>query len=85
MKGLDGIQGPMYVGTGCVFRRQALYGHEPPKAAKRPRMGTCGYCPCFRRQKQYQKNSKANVIREAANLEGLKNITGLIISRLLAI
>ena len=30
MKGLDGIQGPMYVGTGCVFRRQALYGYEPP-------------------------------------------------------
>ncbi|KAJ0969571.1 hypothetical protein J5N97_022448 [Dioscorea zingiberensis] len=26
MKGLDGIQGPIYVGTGCVFRRQALYG-----------------------------------------------------------
>lgn len=22
MKGLDGIQGPMYVGTGCCFRRQ---------------------------------------------------------------
>ncbi|KAH6817434.1 Cellulose synthase family protein [Perilla frutescens var. frutescens] len=31
MKGLDGIQGPVYVGTGCVFRRQALYGYEPPK------------------------------------------------------
>ncbi|KAF3508716.1 hypothetical protein F2Q69_00008583 [Brassica cretica] len=24
MKGLDGIQGPIYVGTGCVFSRQAL-------------------------------------------------------------
>ncbi|GBG80750.1 hypothetical protein CBR_g31305 [Chara braunii] len=30
MKGLDGVQGPMYVGTGCVFRRQALYGFCPP-------------------------------------------------------
>ncbi|CAM6098857.1 unnamed protein product [Calypogeia fissa] len=30
MKGLDGIQGPVYVGTGCVFRRQALYGYYPP-------------------------------------------------------
>jgi cellulose synthase A len=30
LKGLDGIQGPMYVGTGCVFRRRALYGYEPP-------------------------------------------------------
>ncbi|MCI21299.1 cellulose synthase A catalytic subunit 2, partial [Trifolium medium] len=24
MKGLDGLQGPIYVGTGCVFRRYAL-------------------------------------------------------------
>ncbi|CAA7402379.1 unnamed protein product [Spirodela intermedia] len=30
MKGLDGIQGPVYVGTGCVFFRQALYGYGPP-------------------------------------------------------
>ncbi len=30
MKGLDGIQGPVYVGTGCVFRRRALYGYDPP-------------------------------------------------------
>ncbi|OWM90883.1 hypothetical protein CDL15_Pgr027370 [Punica granatum] len=30
MKGLDGIQGPVYVGTGCVFNRQALYGYGPP-------------------------------------------------------
>uniref|UniRef100_A0A0D9WY72 Cellulose synthase n=1 Tax=Leersia perrieri TaxID=77586 RepID=A0A0D9WY72_9ORYZ len=33
MKGLDGIQGPIYVGTGCVFRRQALYG----RARRKPR------------------------------------------------
>ncbi|KAF5956744.1 hypothetical protein HYC85_003969 [Camellia sinensis] len=38
MKGLDGIQGPVYVGTGCVFRRQALYGYNPPKDTKRPKM-----------------------------------------------
>lgn len=30
LKGLDGIQGPVYVGTGCVFKRQALYGYDPP-------------------------------------------------------
>ncbi|ONM06324.1 Cellulose synthase-like protein D3 [Zea mays] len=28
--GLDGLQGPIYVGTGCVFRRSALYGVDPP-------------------------------------------------------
>ncbi|KAM0943645.1 putative cellulose synthase (UDP-forming) chromatin regulator PHD family [Dioscorea sansibarensis] len=30
LRGLDGIQGPVYVGTGCVFNRTALYGYEPP-------------------------------------------------------
>ncbi|XP_057860210.2 cellulose synthase A catalytic subunit 4 [UDP-forming] isoform X2 [Cryptomeria japonica] len=30
LKGLDGIQGPMYLGTACVFRRQSLYGYAPP-------------------------------------------------------
>ena len=30
LKGLDGVQGPVYVGTGCVFRRKALYGVDPP-------------------------------------------------------
>ncbi|KMT03462.1 hypothetical protein BVRB_8g191460 [Beta vulgaris subsp. vulgaris] len=56
MKGLDGIQGPVYVGTGCVFRRQALYGYEPPKRPKRPKMVSCACCPCFGRRKKHQKS-----------------------------
>ena len=32
MRALDGLQGPMYVGTGCMFRRVALYGFDPPVA-----------------------------------------------------
>ncbi|KAK3130117.1 hypothetical protein QOZ80_6BG0489130 [Eleusine coracana subsp. coracana] len=52
MKGLDGIQGPVYVGTGCVFRRQALYGYNPPKGPKRPKMVMCDCCPCFGRKKR---------------------------------
>lgn len=31
MRALDGIQGPVYVGTGCLFRRFALYGFDPPR------------------------------------------------------
>lgn len=46
MKGLDGIQGPVYVGTGCVFNRQALYGYDPPKSEKRPKM-TCDCWPSW--------------------------------------
>ncbi|KAL9258680.1 Cellulose synthase-like protein [Drosera capensis] len=34
MRALDGIQGPVYVGTGCMFRRFALYGFEPPNLEK---------------------------------------------------
>ncbi|GAB2300169.1 Cellulose synthase A catalytic subunit 3 [UDP-forming] [Dionaea muscipula] len=34
LRGLDGIQGPVYVGTGCVFNRAALYGYEPPHKPK---------------------------------------------------
>ncbi|KAL0538337.1 hypothetical protein IC582_027353 [Cucumis melo] len=46
MRGLDGIQGPVYVGTGCVFNRQALYGYEPPVSEKRPKM-TCDCWPSW--------------------------------------
>ncbi|KEH36631.1 putative cellulose synthase (UDP-forming) [Medicago truncatula] len=41
MKGLDGIQGPVYVGTGCVFNRQALYGYSPPSMPPLPKSSSC--------------------------------------------
>jgi mixed-linked glucan synthase len=31
MLSLNGLQGPSYLGTGCMFRRVALYGMEPPR------------------------------------------------------
>ncbi|KAG9134036.1 hypothetical protein Leryth_004737 [Lithospermum erythrorhizon] len=34
MRALDGLQGPMYVGTGCIFRRIAVYGFSPPRATE---------------------------------------------------
>ncbi|KAK1627450.1 hypothetical protein QYE76_001765 [Lolium multiflorum] len=34
MRAMDGLQGPMYVGTGCIFRRTALYGFSPPRATE---------------------------------------------------
>lgn len=70
MKGLDGIQGPVYVGTGCVFRRRALYGYRPPKGPKRPRMVTCDCCPCFggrRRKLKYAK--QGSTIEESGETE----------------
>ncbi|KAJ9690729.1 hypothetical protein PVL29_013072 [Vitis rotundifolia] len=50
MKGLDGIQGPVYVGTGCVFNRQALYGYGPPNLPNLPKASSssssCSWCGC---------------------------------------
>nr|GEX73990.1 cellulose synthase A catalytic subunit 2 [UDP-forming]-like [Tanacetum cinerariifolium] len=64
MKGLDGIQGPIYVGTGCVFRRQALYGYDAP-TKKKPPGKTCNClpkwcCGCFGSRKKKTKGKKTN-------------------------
>ncbi|XP_009622336.1 cellulose synthase-like protein D4 [Nicotiana tomentosiformis] len=40
MRALDGLQGPMYVGTGCMFRRFALYGFDPAQPDKIPQKGS---------------------------------------------
>ncbi|KAF3452931.1 hypothetical protein FNV43_RR03364 [Rhamnella rubrinervis] len=69
MKGLDGIQGPCYVGTGCVFKRQALYGYNPPKGPKRPKMISCDCCPCFGRRKKLPKHAKHDANGEGASLQ----------------
>jgi cellulose synthase A len=63
LKGLDGIQGPMYVGTGCVFRRQALYGYEAPyKGGKPPQSSCSGLCPSWLfASPKSSKNSKSSL------------------------
>ncbi|GLU05362.1 hypothetical protein SLE2022_224640 [Rubroshorea leprosula] len=42
MRALDGIQGPVYVGTGCLFRRTAIYGFDPPSSGDET--GCCSCC-----------------------------------------
>ncbi|KAE8672089.1 Cellulose synthase A catalytic subunit 7 [Hibiscus syriacus] len=68
MLGLDGLQGPVYVGTGCVFNRQALYGYDPPVSEKRPKM-TCdcwpSWCCCCcggSRKKSKKKGEKKGLL-----------------------
>ncbi|PKU83840.1 Cellulose synthase A catalytic subunit 7 [UDP-forming] [Dendrobium catenatum] len=58
MKDLDGIQGPVYVGTDCVFSRQALFGYSSPKGPKRQKMVSFECCPCFgkRKKPRFDKN-----------------------------
>ncbi|GAA0140599.1 DNA-binding transcription factor [Lithospermum erythrorhizon] len=43
MRALDGLQGPVYVGTGCLFRRTALYSFDPPRS-KEYSTGCCSCC-----------------------------------------
>ncbi|KAE8706820.1 Cellulose synthase A catalytic subunit 2 [Hibiscus syriacus] len=86
MKGLDGIQGPIYVGTGCVFRRQALYGYDAP-VTKKPPCKTCiclpkwffRLCCCFRKNKKTKQKKTAMKLkqREASKqIHVLENIEG---------
>lgn len=57
LRGLDGIQGPVYVGTGCVFNRTALYGYEPPVKPKHKKPGLFSLC-CGGSRKKSSKSSK---------------------------
>ncbi|KAF9621845.1 hypothetical protein IFM89_028433 [Coptis chinensis] len=57
MKGLDGIQGPVYVGTGCMFNRQALYGYGPASLPSLPKpSSSCSWCCCCKRSKKPSKD-----------------------------
>jgi cellulose synthase A len=58
MKGLDGIQGPVYVGTGCCFYRQALYGYGPPSLPALPKSSACSWCCCCCPKKNVEKTEK---------------------------
>ncbi|CAN1268160.1 Cellulose synthase A catalytic subunit 6 [UDP-forming] [Linum perenne] len=86
MKGLDGIQGPIYVGTGCVFRRQALYGYDAPVKKKPPGktcncwprwlLSCCCFC-CKSGRKKNTKKIKTSKSNDKKNKEGSKQIHAL--------
>lgn len=68
MKGLDGIQGPVYVGTGCVFNRQALYGYGPLSLPTMPKTSSssCSWCgSCCRGKKSVKEMNFSEVHRDA--------------------
>ncbi|XP_047323167.1 cellulose synthase-like protein D3 [Impatiens glandulifera] len=57
MRALDGLQGPVYVGTGCLFRRVALYGFDPPRSKEYHQ----GFCSCCNpRRKRVASSSEEN-------------------------
>ncbi|CAM8989706.1 unnamed protein product [Rhodiola kirilowii] len=59
MRALDGLQGPVYVGTGCLFRRIALYGFDPPRA-KVDHPGCCSCCFSRRKKKSIANSPEKN-------------------------
>ncbi|KAL3696429.1 hypothetical protein R1sor_010505 [Riccia sorocarpa] len=73
LKGLDGIQGPVYVGTGCVFNRRALYGDDPLLKPKRNKGTYCDWC-CGPRKEKTKK--KPALSQRAANKKNLKKLSG---------
>ncbi|XP_047969549.1 cellulose synthase A catalytic subunit 5 [UDP-forming]-like isoform X2 [Salvia hispanica] len=82
MKGLDGLQGPIYVGTGCVFRRQALYGFDAPTKKKAPSK-TCNCWPkwcclcCGSRKSKKGKSRKAKRGKKSKHKEASKQVHAL--------
>ncbi|KAK4440073.1 Cellulose synthase A catalytic subunit [UDP-forming] [Sesamum alatum] len=65
MKGLDGIQGPVYVGTGCVFNRQALYGYGPSSLPSLPKTSSSFSWCCCRGKKPTKEKDLSEVYRDA--------------------
>jgi cellulose synthase-like protein len=55
MRALDGLMGPVYVGTGCLFRRVALYGFDPPRSKEH---GGCCSC-CFHQRRKIKASAAA--------------------------
>lgn len=81
MKGLDGLQGPIYVGTGCVFRRYALYGYDAPAKKKAPSK-TCNCLPkwccwCCGSRKKKNLNNKKDKKKKVKHSEASKQIHAL--------
>ncbi|KAL2642043.1 hypothetical protein R1flu_009630 [Riccia fluitans] len=64
MRALDGLQGPVYVGTGCCFRRTALYGFDPPRAGKEHTLWNfcCGGDKKSRHKKKAKKQKREDVV-----------------------
>lgn len=84
MKGLDGIQGPVYVGTGCVFYRQALYGYGPQSlpALSKP-SSSSSWCCCGPKKpkkdlEEFQRDSRRDDLNAAIfNLKEIESKTYL--------
>nr|ABI75158.1 cellulose synthase-like D8 [Physcomitrium patens] len=72
MRALDGLQGPVYVGTGCVYRRIALYGFDPPRIRDH---GCCFQICCFCCAPKKPKMKKTKTKQRESEVAGLTDHT----------
>ncbi|CAM0957515.1 unnamed protein product [Alopecurus aequalis] len=76
MKGLDGIQGPMYVGTGCCFNRQALYGYDPvlTEADLEPNIIVKSFCGGRKKKNKSYMDSKNRMMKRTESSAPIFNM-----------
>ncbi|XP_065626812.1 cellulose synthase A catalytic subunit 3 [UDP-forming] [Quercus suber] len=77
LRGLDGIQGPVYVGTGCVFNRTALYGYEPPLKPKHKKAGFLSSLCGGSRKKGSKSSKKGSDKKSSKNVDPTVAISSL--------
>ncbi|KAL2643114.1 hypothetical protein R1flu_010701 [Riccia fluitans] len=73
LKGLDGIQGPVYVGTGCVFNRRAVYGYDPLLKPKPNKSSCYDWCCGPRKEKR---NKQSALSQHVTNKKKSKKLSG---------
>lgn len=77
-----GSDQPIYVGTECVFRRQALYGYDAPQKKKAPRRTCncwpkwcCGLCCGSKKKKKTKEDKKMHKnVDDTKHIHPLENI-----------
>ncbi|KAK6933802.1 Cellulose synthase [Dillenia turbinata] len=80
LRGLDGIQGPVYVGTGCVFNRTALYGYEPPLKPKHRKASFQSSCCGGSRKKDSKSNKKGKDKKKSGKHSIIPTILSIILT-----
>ncbi|XP_020592923.1 cellulose synthase A catalytic subunit 2 [UDP-forming]-like [Phalaenopsis equestris] len=72
MRALDGIQGPIFLGTGCVFRRQAFYGIDAPVKEKNERKTrNCKSKCCFLGRKRHKNKGNKKSLNQNREISAL--------------
>lgn len=67
-KGLDGIEGPFYAGTGCIHRRDALCGSERRHSSSKYHKDACSFVCTENGSVAKDKASSSKMLKDARDL-----------------